>query len=143
MFGLILTLPKHSVDTTVNLNNIRTIIKPFAEPLAKIVQERLKRAKEIEDKISEIDLSHKELDKLSSELFIEKVNQQENHLIITQIYRLTNELEAPMTVCTSSRCVEVVKIKKGEELNEQFINYKICHNICNISQITVGLKQLI
>ena len=119
MMNYIFDLPVHNVLDTVSLSDARKIIMQLAKPIAEVtrnIQVNIKLAEDKQKEINSIDLSRKDLEKM---LYLEQTELE------------SSPLPNPRTVCTSSKCVEVIKYNGIER---QY--YKThCHPICFLNGV--------
>ena len=121
MMSYINDLPVHNVQDTVSLSDARKIINELAKPIAEVtrnIQVNIKIAQEKQEEIQSNDEYMKDLD---TRLYLEQIDLE------------SSPLPCPRTVCTSSKCVEIIKCNG---LERQY--YKThCHVNCGLRGVAI------
>lgn len=93
-------LKPHQLKNTVSVNEARRIIEHLSQPLAEISQLIFDNIRILERHQQNLQIENQSLDQLKKNLYIPILD-----LEVTQ-------LTQPVTVCTSSKCVTTVKVRK-------------------------------
>lgn len=116
----IITLPPHKTKDTITVNNVRHIILSVSHPLAEI-------AYNIETEIDLLKRKEKEMKTLDS-----NIDDLETRLMTPYLDLKSITLEEPRTVCTASKCVEIV--------NNVPRHLKHCHPTCYLDNVDINVK---
>ena len=92
-------LKPHDVENTISINEVRFLIEQLSTPIAKV-------SELIQDNIRLLD-RHKERFNLETQT----VDQLKTQLYIPCVDLEVKELEQPVTVCTDTKCADVVKVR--------------------------------
>ena len=121
MFDVIFCLPPHNLEKTVSLNNARKMIIELAQPMIQLQNNIGKNIENIRLQKLKLQSSNESKEELARSLHFDVCDLE------------MKELKYPSTVCTASKCVEVVKTADGEEK----INYKTrCDENCSCLCVT-------
>lgn len=114
------SLKPHKTQDTLTLNDARRLVVNLSRPIAEISQNIQTNIAVLEDKIKEVTSSEQSIQELLKNLYIPKINIEQKIL------------DYPRTVCTSSKCTEVVSNEDGIKK----IHYKThCHEHCYLDGI--------
>jgi hypothetical protein len=119
----ILKLPAHNVQDTVSLSQARKVILELAKPIAEVARNIQLNIKTLEDKQSELNSTISTLKDLDDKLYIEQTDLD------------SEPLGFPRTVCTSSKCIDVINFNGN---SRQY--YKThCHENCSLKGIATDV----
>ncbi|CAI2188003.1 19094_t:CDS:1 [Funneliformis geosporum] len=115
------SITPHKTNDTLSLNHARKIVLLLCEPLAKIGQNIHTNISLIRDQQIMIENSS------------QSIEQLEERLYIPHIDLVSKQLGHPRTVCTSSKCIDILNLG---ETNSKIVNHKThCHPHCYLSNV--------
>jgi hypothetical protein len=119
MLNYIINLPVYNVQDSVSISDARKIILQLAKPIAEVTRNIQVNIKLADDKQKEINNTEITLKDLEKDLYIEQQDLE------------TEILDKPRTVCTSNKCIEVIKFNGNNKYN-----YKThCHSECHLEGV--------
>ena len=92
-------LKPHEVENTISVNEVRFLIEQLATPIAEVSELIQDNLRLLERHKRNLSLENQTLDDLRKQLFIPCVDLQ------------VKELSQPVTVCTDSKCADVIKVR--------------------------------
>jgi len=116
----VVSLQPHKTQDTLTLNDARRLVVNLSRPIAEISQNIQTNIAVLEDKKKEVTSSKQSVQTLLKNLYIPKIDIEQKIL------------DYPRTVCTSSKCVEVISDEDGIKK----IHYKThCHAHCSLDGV--------
>ncbi|XP_063930985.1 uncharacterized protein LOC135143068 [Zophobas morio] len=113
-------LKPHQLLNTISINEARRIIVYLSQPLADISQLIHDNLRILERHKQNLRVENQSLDELKKQLFIPVIN-----LEVTQ-------LTQPVTVCTSTKCADLVKVGEVQKWHYK----QRCHDPCYLRNVT-------
>ena len=118
MMKHILGLEPHDLVSTTSLNKARKLILELAEPMVQLQKNAQANIEHIKVQTNNLNTSTKSKEELARNL----------HLEVDDL--TSKQLPYPTTICTASRCVEVITVNGKTK-----INYKQrCHEDCSLTE---------
>ncbi|KAB8267137.1 hypothetical protein BDV30DRAFT_244581 [Aspergillus minisclerotigenes] len=127
------SLSPHEVQSTVSLNQSRTMIAQLTKPMAEIAETILASIEVNKDDIKYINQKELSLSELKSKLYVKIIGLK------------SHQLDQPRTVCGHASCIELRDVGDGKQ-SKKVVFKKFCHNPCylnNIKPDTVGFPGLV
>ncbi|KAJ3655974.1 hypothetical protein Zmor_015081 [Zophobas morio] len=112
-------LKPHDVENTISINEVRFLIEQLSTPIAEV-------SELIQDNIRLLDRHKKRFN-----LETQTVDQLKTQLYIPCVDLEVKELDEPVTVCTDTKCADVVKVNNVTQWHYK----QRCHNPCYLSGI--------